>query len=103
MLNGVGITWRGSREMYAAIMKTTPTIQCLQAFKRDQSSSAILEEEISSPLTESILNAQDYYPDNQHSSHQLLRKTQDIKTQGFQLLRNICLNNIYIQLCNARM
>jgi hypothetical protein len=30
-------------------------------------------------------------------------ETQDIKTQGFQLLRNICLNNIYIQLCNARM
>jgi hypothetical protein len=89
--------------MYAAMMKTPPTIQCLIAFKRTQSSSTILEEEISSPLPESIINALDYYPDNQHSSHQLLRKTQDIKTQGFQLLRNICLNNIYIQLCNARM
>jgi hypothetical protein len=69
--------------MYAAMMKTPPTIQCLIAFKRTQSSSTILEEEISSPLPESIINVKDYYPDNQHGSHQLLRKTQDIKTQGF--------------------
>jgi hypothetical protein len=89
--------------MYAAIMKTPPTIQCLLAFKRTQSSSAVLEEEISSLLPQTIINAQDYYPDSQHSSHQLLRKTQDIKTQGFQLLRNICLSNIYIGLCNTRL
>jgi hypothetical protein len=89
--------------MYAAIMKTPPTIQCLKAFKRAQSSLAILEEEISSLLPESIINAQDYYPNNQHSSNQLLRKTQDIKTQGFQLLRNICLSKIYIGLCNAML
>jgi hypothetical protein len=66
--------------MYDAIMKTSPTIQCLLAFKRAQSSLASLEEEISSLLPESITNAKDYYPNNQHSSLQLLRKTQYIKT-----------------------